>query len=66
MQIEARSAGAEARIEGQSRECGGSIGDLKIQRCHFIVPAPSRKHQALSALCQCRIAHFSSIGSACA
>ena len=30
--IEARRAGAEARIEGQNRECGGS----KMRHCHFI------------------------------
>ena len=47
MLIEAQSAGAEARNEGQSRECGFSIGDLKMRRCHFIVPAPSRKHRVL-------------------
>ena len=28
--IEARRAGAEARIEGQSGECGGSIGDSAL------------------------------------
>ena len=28
--IEARRAGAEAQIEGQSRECGGSIGDSTL------------------------------------
>ena len=32
VRIEARSAGAEARIKGQSRECGGSIGDSKMRR----------------------------------
>ena len=52
--IEARRAGAEAQIEGQSRECGGSIGDSKMRHCHFIAPAPSLKHQGLSALCHCR------------
>ena len=31
VQIEARRAGAEALIEGQSRDCGGSIGD---SLCH--------------------------------
>ena len=49
-QIEAGSAGAEARIEGQSMrmECGCSIGDSKMWRCHFIAlrHAPSRKHHA--------------------
>ena len=50
VQIEARRVGAEAQIEGQSRECGGSIGDSKMWHCHFIAPAPSCKHQALSAL----------------
>ena len=53
-QNEAQRAGAEARIEGQSRECGGSIGDSKMRHCYFIAPALSRKHQALSVLCHYR------------
>ena len=40
--IEAQRAGAEARIEGLSRECRGSIGDSKMRHCHFIAPALSR------------------------
>ena len=46
MRIEAR----RFESEGQSRECRGS----EAQFCHFIAPAPSRKHQALSAQCRCR------------
>ena len=49
-----RRAGVEAQIEGQSRECGAS----EIH-CHFIAPAPSRKHQALSAQCSCRSRYLS-------
>ena len=65
---EARNAGANgARIEAQRFESEGRsrssdrgpqqgvwrLGGSEIH-CHFIAPAPSCKHQALSAQCRCR------------
>ena len=61
-----RKARAEARIEAkagstEARRCGS--GEV---HCHFIAPAPPRKHQELSALYHCRSRYCSSITSACA
>ena len=61
----ARAGSAKARRAGAN---GARIEARSERHCHFIAPAPSRKHQALSALCHCRSRNraFSSIRSECA
>ena len=73
-----RKQSVDRGSEGQSRSSDRGpehgvwrLDDSKMRHCHFITPAPSRKHQALllgdsKMRCQSRIAAFSSIRSACA
>ena len=63
---EAQRAGAEAQIEAKTGSAEARRCDSGEVHCHFIAPAPPRKHQALSALCQCQSRYHSSIRSACA